>query len=285
MSESKLKPHEVEQLGRHWFGIRSSDAIASTALLMERDRVEQYMGALDAVEHHFGRGYGGLSAGDGVFHGITGQYRDLRLTVIYSIGPAHVADCVSYLAEYFGVTQLVATGSVGGLGSTQIGNIVVANRVMTQDGFSLALYAADAELDPVLGYKVEIKMERDLTMLLSAKHFSGADAAVRVGEPVFTVPAVCLETPQRLRQIREGGYAAIDLETGPFLSACKAKGVEGAVIHWVTDLPESFSFHHSGQERAFEEAKALKYKQWLNMPRIVLPILYRLCQQQDRPHE
>lgn len=276
ITSTTMDSQQVKTLRRHWFGTPSSEAIAKTVLLMERDRVEQYIGALDKVEHHFGRGYGGLNVGDGVFHGVTGRYRDLRLSVIYSIGPAHVGDCVTYLANYFGVTDFVATGSVGGIGATRIGDIVVANRVTAQDGLSLALNVEDVVLDPVLGYQVEINMDRELIVPQSVNLAADWGGNLFVGKSMYTLPAVCLETPERLARIREGGYAAIDLETGPFLSACRASGANGVVIHWVTDLPETFSFQHSGDEPEFVKAKALKYEQWLNMPRIIMPILHEL---------
>jgi uridine phosphorylase len=259
-----------------FIGAMTGDVIADTVLVMERDRVQQCIGALDSVEHHFGQGYGGLSSGNGVFHGITGSYRDLRLSVIYSIGPAHVGDCVTFLVNYFDVTRLFATGSVGGIGSTAIGDIIVTNRVTTQDGLSFVLNSKDVVKDPVLGYQVEVNMGRTLTVSSTVCQPPVIGGTVHVNKSVYTIPAVCLETPERLAQIRKAGYAAIDLETGPFLSACKAGGIDGAVIHWVTDLPETFSFYYSGDDQDIVEAKARKYRQWLNMPRIVLPILYEL---------
>lgn len=276
MSTSATTPQEIDNLRRHWFGTRSVDVIAKTVLLMERDRVEQYMGALDSVEHKFGRGYGGKNTGDAVFHGVTGTYRGLRLSVIYSIGPAHVSDCVTLLADYFDVKQIVATGSVGGIGDTHMGDIIVVNRVTTQDGFSLAVNAKAAARDPVLGYQVEVAMEQELRLSTHVAAAAAMGGNILVGGKIYTVPAICLETAERLGRIRAGGYAAIDLETGPFLSACKARGILGAGVHWVTDLPETFAFHHASDERAYQEAIDRKHAQWLNMPRIILPIVVDL---------
>ena len=101
---------------RYWFGTEDQNAIADTVLLMERDRLEQCKAALDVTLNDF----------RGVFAGITGLLDGRRMSVVYSIGPAHIANCVNFLAHGFGARRFFATGSIGGLG-VEMGDIVVSN--------------------------------------------------------------------------------------------------------------------------------------------------------------
>ena len=230
---------------RYWFGVEDENTVASTVLLMERDRLDQYRAALDFTEARF----------SGVFSGITGTYRGHRLSVIYSIGPAHVADCVSFLSYGCGVKRFIATGSIGGL-SAGMGDIVITSSCTTQDGFSLAVFASEAEHDAALGRIVRIEMP-DLSPLPDSVHLQTRETfgcEIRRG-PIFTVPAVCVEEREHIQEIKNRGYIALDLETGPFLGACRRAGVEGFGIHWVTDLPleRSFYYQYDGKPGSHRE--------------------------------
>jgi nucleoside phosphorylase len=259
---------------RYWFGTADADAVADTALLMERDRLEQYRAALDVTLADF----------RGVFSGITGLLGGRRLTVVYSIGPAHVADCVRFLAHGFGVRRFFATGSIGGL-ATAMGDVVVANACATQDGFALAAFPGEVRPDERLGRFVEIDMGRPLAVsaAVQARTREAFGCAIHVGR-LFTVPAVSVETAATLREIRARGYLALDLETGPFLAACRSVGAAGTCIHWVTDLPleRSFYYAYDGDPATVEHDRAVKHRQWLNMPRLILPVLTDLLAERPR---
>jgi uridine phosphorylase len=261
---------EVPQahIRKYWFGVDDEDAVADTVLLMERDRLEQYKAALDLTECHF----------KGVFSGITGRYNGRRLSVVYSIGPAHVADCVNFLAYGFNIKQFIATGSIGGL-NADMGDIVVSNSCSTQDGYSLAMLPAAVRSDETLGAYVDIAMPGSPVVppIVVESVSATFDCGIRYGK-LFTVPAVSLEARDRLRTIRDREYAALDLETGPFLTACTHNKVQGLCIHWVTDLPlsRSFYYQYDGDPAIIVQDRAKKHRQWLNMPRMILPILESL---------
>lgn len=250
---------------RYWFGAEDPEDVADTVLLMERDRLEQYKAALDITQNHF----------RGVFSGLTGLLNGRRLSVVYSIGPAHIADCVTFLAQGFGVQRFLSTGSIGGL-ATEMGDIVVSNTCATQDGYTFSSFPNDLQLDPVLGHYVELAMQRPLTIsdgvrAAIAERFS---CDIHMGA-MFTVPAVSLEDEDRLCRIRDRGYIALDLETGPFLAACRRNNVQGTCVHWVTDLPieRNFYYQYDGDLNVVEQDKKKKHKQWLNMPSLILPII------------
>ena len=250
---------------RYWFGVDDEHAVSDTVLLMERDRLDQYKAALDVTELQF----------KGVFSGITGRYNGRRLSVVYSIGPAHVADCVNFLAYGFGPRQFVATGSIGGL-AADVGDIVVSNSCSTQDGFSLAVMPEIVRFDKTLGAVVDFAMpgSRVVPRPVSDRVSAAFNCEIHYGK-IFTVPAVSLEDADRLREIAGRDYIALDLETGPFLAACAHNHVDGFCIHWVTDLPltRSFYYQYDGDPAIIEQDQAKKHGQWLNMPRMILPIL------------
>lgn len=250
---------------KYWFGVDEVDAVANTVLLMERDRLEQYKAALDLTWNSF----------QGVFAGLTGLYNGRRLSVVYSRGPAHVADCVSFLAYGFGVRCFFSTGSVGGL-ATEMGDIVISNACATQDAFSYASYPDEVRYEQPLGYTVEIKMPQSLTLSDAIRHKlkEAFDCDIKYGA-IFTVPAVSLEDDTQLNEIKNRGYVAVDLETGPFLAACQRSNAQGVCIHWVTDLPleRSFYYQYDGAPEIIRRDKEKKHRQWLNMPRLILPIV------------
>lgn len=250
---------------RYWFGEDDETTVANTVLLMERDRLDQYKAALDITEHHF----------KGVFSGLTGCFQGHRLSVVYSIGPAHVADCVSFLAHGYNVKRFIATGSVGGL-DTEMGDVVVTHRCTTQDGYSLAVMPDAVRRDDRLGRVVDIDMPEtaDVPKSVQAAIASTFQCEIRKGR-MCTVPAVCLEDKDKLEAIKDSGYVAVDLETGPFLAACANNNASAFCIHWVTDLPLTRSFYYAyhGDPQQIESDKEKKRRQWLNMPRLILPIL------------
>jgi uridine phosphorylase len=248
---------------RYWFGTDDPEAVADTVLLMERDRLEQYKAALDVTGCEF----------RGVFSGLTGRLGSRRLTVVYSIGPAHIADCVTALVRGFGVARFVATGSIGGL-AAEMGDLVVSNSCTTQDGFSFAVFPEEVRTDPSLGRVLDLDLRHPLSVspATQARLRESFDCAARIG-PLFTVPAVCVETGDRLRQLHAKGFVGLDLETGPFLAACRRAGAQGFCVHWVTDLPleRSFYYQYEGDAATVERDRAKKHRQWLNMPRLILP--------------
>jgi purine-nucleoside phosphorylase len=250
---------------RYWFGLEDESAIASTVLLMERDRLEQYKAAFDLTLCQF----------KGVFSGITGIYNGHRISVVYSIGPAHIVDCVSYLTNGFQIKRLITTGSVGGL-AAEMGDLIVADTCTTQDGFSLVTNWKDVQHDEKLGPFIQIDIttphpipqhiHEHIKLIFNCNILHG---------PIFTVPAVCLESVDQLNEIKRKGFIALDLESGPFLAACRQNNLEGLCLHWVTDLPleRNFYYPYEGELDLIERDIQKKHRQWLNMPRLILPII------------
>jgi len=248
--------------------MEETGGMAETVLLMERDRTEQYQAALDVTERRF----------EGVFRGITGRYGGKKLSIVYSIGPAHVADCVSFLVQGYNVKRLIATGSIGGL-STDMGDVIVTNECATQDGYSLTVFGDEVTTHSKLGRMVKLGGARPIGVSETAQETLRRAFACNVHTgPVFTVPAVSVEDQDCLVEIKRLGYVALDLETGPFLSACRRQSVSGACVHWVTDLPlqRDFYYKYHGDPDVIEADWNKKHRQWLNMPRMILPLVDEL---------
>ena len=140
-----------KHIRKYWFGINNTEDIASIVLLMERNRLEQFKAALDVTKVQF----------KGVFEGITGSYNGKDFTIIHSISPSHIADCVTFLSQGFRVSQFISTGSVGGL-RTSMGDIIVSNSCSTQDGYSLSVYSQNCQTIPGLGQMVDISLPQSV---------------------------------------------------------------------------------------------------------------------------
>ena len=260
-----------DTIRRHWFGIEGPHDLGSVVLLMERDRIDQYRGALDWTHRHF----------SGVFSGITGEYQGLRMSVIYSIGPAHIADCVEFLSATFdGVKLLISTGSVGGV-LASVGDFVMATACTSCDSYSLGEAAEAVIRDEVLGFVTEVRAvgTPDLTGITLTENPKLQGYSLQMGK-IFTAPSVSWESRERISQLEKYGYAAVDLETGPFLSASRKVDVPAVCLHWVTDRPLDHDFYVRFETETgvlSRRVEALKHQQWLNMPRIILPIVRQLA--------
>jgi purine-nucleoside phosphorylase len=251
---------------RHWFGADSTDAVAPNVLLTERDRLEQYRAAMDWTTGRF----------EGVFRGITGTLDGWPLSVIHSLGPAHIADCVEFLAAGFDVRQLMSTGSIGGL-DTEIGDVVVSNSCTTMDAYSLACYDQEVHEERGIGKVVRVDAATyppDIPVELRSGLAQDFGSVIHSGR-IFTVPAVSWETDATLESLQQRGFVGVDLESGPFLAACRRTGANGLCIHWVTDLPLRRSFYHryEGDPRVAVADERKKHTQWLNLPKLILPIV------------
>lgn len=258
-----MRPQSARQ---HWFGVSSSDAIAPNVLLMERDRLDQYGAALDYTSARF----------SGVFQGITGMLNGRWLSVIYTHGPAHIADCVEFLSIGFRVRQLISTGSIGGL-RIDIGDLLVADSCVTKDGYSLAYFRENMDHDDLLGDVVTLEAgNRPLLIPADIRGRLLAEFGCQIQQGrVFTVPAVSWEAPATLNAIYEQGFTAVDLETGPFLAACRRTGTSGVCVHWVTDRPRDRDFYqkYEADPNQPDADERKKHRQWLNLPRLILPVV------------
>lgn len=255
---------------KYWFGVEHESEVADIVLLMERDRLDQYQSALDITFNHF----------KGVFKGLTGQLGPHRISVIYSIGPAHIADCVNFLASGFHVNRIFSTGSIGGL-SSEMGDIVISNSCASQDGFSRITFPGNIKYDNQLGEMVELFMPSfkcpDISTDMQNSLKQLFNCCIHKGI-LFTLPAVSIEDHELMQCIKDRGYIAVDLETGPFLAACHKNKIEGLCIHWITDLPleKNFYYQYYGDPKIIESDWNKKHKQWLNMPKLVLPIIQEI---------
>ena len=260
-----------EYIRKYWFGIDKEDELAEIVLLMERDRIEQYKAALDITTNHF----------SAVFKGITGFLDGVRISVIYSIGPAHIADCVNFLTYAFEIKKIFSTGSVGGM-NAEMGDVIITNACATQDGFGLHQKQSEVKEDSKLGRYTEIFMGKTLSVSPKVKNLLSEtfNCDIKTGQ-MFTIPCVSMEDMETLQEIKNQGFIALDLETGPFLAACEANQVEGICIHWVTDLPieRDFYYKYHGDQEIAKRDQDKKHRQWLNMPKLILPVVKDLMQQ------
>jgi purine-nucleoside phosphorylase len=175
----------------------------------------------------------------------------------------------------FDVQHLMSTGSIGGL-DAEIGDLVLSTSCMTMDAYSLASFHQEAYEDGELGRVVELKGDPPPEIPVQIRSWLAQEfgCKIRIGR-LFTVPAVSWETVVTLESLRERGFIGVDLETGPFLAACRRTGVRGLNIHWVTDLPlrRDFYYQYEGDPAVTSGDERKKHFQWLNLPRLILPIV------------
>lgn len=260
---------------KYWFGVETGEELAPNILLMEQDRLEQYKGAMDSVSYQF----------QGVFKGVTGKWKERRVSVVYSLGPGHIADCVTFLSIAAPISRIFCCGTIGGI-HAETGDIIVTNSCCAQDGFSLVKLHRNIQYDSILGPYVQLQPSETLALDPEIIAPIEKEFACRVsGGSIFTAPAVSIEDRLRMNRIKELEFTGIDLDTGPFLSASKMCGLRAAVLHWVTDLPmeRDFYYPYYGNPEIIRRDKNIKHKQWLNMPRIILPLMAMILETDEAP--
>jgi purine-nucleoside phosphorylase len=260
---------------RHWFGIDSSEHMADTVLLLKRNRLDDYKAQLDTVTHEF----------EGVFPGISGTFRGKLVSIVFCDGPAHLADCVNFLCDGFDIQRVVSAGTVGGL-KMEIGDMIVSNSCITQDGYSLTTLSERIRYDDVVGptVKVEIPSRFSLPASLIQRLQQVYGMKVRTGK-LFTVAAIALESEEWLQRMISLGSCAVDLGSGSFLTAALLQGVEACCLHWVTDTPlqRNFYYRFAGDEAIARADEQTKHTRWGQMPAIVLEVMSEADFKADSP--
>lgn len=252
---------------RHAFGV-IPDKIGEIAILMERDRTEQYKGALDRVLYEL-KG--------GVYNGITGVLSGTEVSIIYSKGPADIADCVAFLGMAKTKCKTIfSTGSIGGLGDAiSIVDFVLADDAVGNDGYSQFVSKRKGIDISGLFSNIVFATGSILQIIenIVANVVSPYGVQVHRGR-IFTTPGVSLEDENFLREIVEQGCIAIDMETAQFYTACREFGFDSATVHWVTDLPLTRSFFHRFRDtESAQDDWDIKHLIWLNMANIITAII------------
>jgi purine-nucleoside phosphorylase len=258
------KPEIISQFA---FGV-CPEKIGEIAILMERDRIEQYKGAFDKVLYEL-KG--------GIYHGITGLLNDKEVSAIFSKGPSDIGDCIAFLGmSETKCKTIFSNGSIGGLGkNVMLGDFIIANDAIGNDGYSLFCAKQNGRstnglFDNIISSNSDClrlieSPVRDATKRFNINYHRGR---------IFTIPGVSLENDDLLRDAIDHGCIAIDMETAPFYAACQRYGFNSAAIHWVTDLPLSrnllYRLHNSKEAQNDWDKKS---PIWLNMANIITDIL------------
>lgn len=265
--QKKQSLDQPQMISQHAFGV-CPEKIGEIAVLMERDRIEQYKGAFDKVLHEL-RG--------GVYYGITGLVNGREVSAIYSKGPSDIADCVAFLSmSETKCRTIFSTGSIGGLGhNVDMGDFVMADSAIGDDGYSQFL--ARQRGQTIDGFFDNVVYPNGNVLDLTENAVREVAQEYRVNSyrgRLFTTPGVSLENDEFLREIVRNGCIAIDMETAQFYAACQQYGFKSAAVHWVTDLPLTrnffYRFHNPEQARRdFDK----KHPIWLNMANIITAIM------------
>jgi nucleoside phosphorylase len=252
---------------QHAFGV-VPDRIGAIAILMERDRTEQYKGAFDKVLYEI-RG--------GVYSGVTGLVSGTPVSAIYSKGPADIADCVAFLGmSKTACRTVLSTGSIGGLGdNVGMGDFVLATEAIGHDGYSQFIAREKGlrfprRYDNVLQPRGDVVTAITDTVACVAREYGVRAHSGRI----FTIPGVSLESEALLDDLLGNGCIAIDMETSQFYAACHEWEFDSAAVHWVTDLPLTRSFFEWFRDPPQAQADwDLKHPIWLNMAGIIVSVV------------
>jgi len=252
---------------QHAFGV-FPDKIGEIVVLIERDRIEQYRGTFDKLT---------IELKGGIYPGITGILNGIEISIIYSKGPADIADCIAFLAmSKTKCHTLFSTGSVGGLGSNiGVGDFILVDSAIGNDGYSQFLAKLRDEHPKGFFNNYSYPNGNVIEMIEHAviKVVQEYKVKSHTGR-IFTIPGVSLENSDFLKEIVNSGCIAIDMETAQFYAACTRYNFNSAAIHWVTDLPLTRNFFYRFNNPI--EAKSdfdKKYPIWLNMVNLITDIL------------
>lgn len=257
-----------EIISRYAFGV-DPGKIGEISLLLKVDRVEQFKSTFDKLLYEL-KG--------GVFNGLTGIISGREISVIYSKGPACIADCVAFLGmAKTKCHTIISTGSVGGLDEQiNIGDLVIANETIANDGYSL--FEARKEGTFQTGFFENIVKPRGdiINLIEDSVKEEAKKIKVRYHKgKLFTIPGVSLESEEFLKEILSNNCISIDMGSSQFYTACQKYNFNSAVISWVTDLPltKSYFYNLKVNPKFIKDDIEKKHQIWLNMPKIITDIL------------
>lgn len=247
--------HALTKVLNHWFGCDDA-AIAPLVVIMERNRIGEFSTASGAGPGHEFRG---------VFSGATVEGRSGAVTLVAGVSSSTITDCLHLLREA-GARRVASVGTAGGLVG-DVGDVIVA----TESG-----QYADPPSWPVPGESwqpgVLSRSPSGADGESLREVLGNAGVGAHVG-PLFTVPAVCWETPLRLTALRDRGYVGVDMESAPFFRAAAAFGMESVCVRWISDLPIRPQFAMTVPLWDAEPVHAKRQTAWENWPDVATRII------------
>lgn len=238
--------------GIHWFGTSASERSASSCLISERIRTDNYLRVIPGAE---------LSL-DGVYPTVFGKVKGELIAIIQGVAPSYLRDAVHYSREYLHASRMVFLGTGGAL-SGAVGDFVLPESACLID-----------ELGRTVGSQAPSWSRAELERAASAvQGLLGAERARALVGRAATVPGVSWETRSRLVNLRADGVELVTLDTFHFFAACQSAGLAGLACQWVTDEPLTGKFVWSDDSGVAVELSVARNRAWALVPEVALKLL------------
>ena len=212
LTPSTLLSHRVEQLGE-----TVPDNLPSRLILTYQP---QLLSAVRSLEATTTVNVGGLTQ---TLYSLDRTNGDVGVVGGFGIGaPAAVAVLEEMIA--LGVTSFVSMGAAGAIADLAVGDLVVCDGAVRDEGTSHHYVAADVAATP----------DQDLTDALAAA-LAASDSDHEVGR-TWTIDALFRETPDEVRHYASNGVLTVEMEAAALFVVAAARGVSLGAAFCVSDL-------------------------------------------------
>lgn len=157
--------------------------------------------------------------------GYTGTFRGQRISVMGSgMGIPSTAIVATELVRVFGARRLIRVGTCGGIGATELGDVLLAQSASTDSSFNRLAFGG-----------LDLSACADYDLLRAA-----ADAAARLGiaahiSAVFSTDSFYADAPQRMDHLRRHRIAGVEMEAAGLYGLAMREGVQALAVLTVSD--------------------------------------------------
>jgi len=164
-----------------------------------------------------------------------------------------------------GVQQIVVLGWCGGVsGNLNVGDIIVADKAIVDEGTSCNYVPLDPELPC-------IKPDKDLSDQLfefcsqEFKKFSIDQAPIQLKkQTIWTTDAIYRETPKKVAYFKGLGAQAVEMECSALFSVAQFRKVQIAALLVVSDSVASTDWKPGFRKKRFKKARQMASETLLN---------------------
>ncbi len=212
LTPSSLLAHRLDQLGESL-----PDNVPSRLVMIYQP---QLLSAIRSLEKTTLVNVGGLTQ---TVHALDRTGGEVGVVGGFGIGsPAAVAVLEEMIA--LGITKFMSIGAAGAIADLSIGDLVVCDSAIRDEGTSHHYAAADVEAGP----------DAELTQaMVSAFESSGTEHLVG---KTWTIDALFRETPQEVRHYAGDGVITVEMEAAALFIVAAARGVQLGAGFCVSDL-------------------------------------------------
>jgi len=175
-----------------------------------------------------------------LYSGIIAENKSRKFAVIFSgMGDRLSGDGI-LLMEKSPVRQIIFAGACGGLGGTEIGDLILCETAFNGEGFSMYHGGPSFSMEKIFNTGKSAPADNEYTKSIE-RFLSGKleDRSILKKGDIFTIGSFLAETPENLLKIEQKNFIAIELELSSVYHAANLIGRKMTGLTIVSDLPKN----------------------------------------------